>query len=77
MGRQSPTSKKLNRNEQMNNTIKRTSATRELTNIHTIKLAVLDAIEYAEQRGDLNLALAYAALLKKDLDPLIKERLGL
>jgi len=40
-------------------------------------LAVLDAIEYAEQRGDLNLALAYAALLKKDLDPLIKERLGL
>ena len=61
----------------MNNTIKRTSATRELTNIHTIKLAVLDAIEYAEQRGDLNLALVYAALLKKDLDPLIKERLGL
>ena len=61
----------------MNNTIKRTSATRELTNIHTIKLAELDAIKYAEQRGDLNLALAYAALLKKDLDPLIKERLGL
>ncbi len=61
----------------MNNTIKRTSSTRELTNIHTIKLAVLDAIEYAEQRGDLNLALVYAALLKKDLDPLIKERLGL
>ena len=61
----------------MNNTIKRTSATRGLTNIHTIKLAVLDAIEYSEQRGDLNLALAYAAFLKKDLDPLIKERLGL
>ncbi|KZR75700.1 hypothetical protein [Prochlorococcus marinus] len=61
----------------MNNTIKRTSATRGLTNIHTIKLAVLDAIEYAEQRGDLNLALAYAAFLKKDLDPFIKERLGL
>ena len=61
----------------MNNTIKRTSATRGLTNIHTIKLAVLYAIEYAEQRGDLNLALAYAAFLKKDLDPLIKERLGI
>ena len=61
----------------MNNTFQRTSATRELINIHTIKLAVLDLIEYAEQRVDLNLAIAYAALLKKDLDPLSKERLGL
>ena len=61
----------------MNNTIKRTSATRGLINVHTIKLAVLAAIEYAEQRGDLNLALAYAAFLKKNLDPLLKERLGL
>ncbi len=50
---------------------------RQLTNLHTLKLAVLDAIEYAESRDDLNLALVYAGLLRKDLDPLLRGRLGL
>lgn len=53
------------------------SPDRELTNLHTLKLAVLDAIEYAESRDDVNLALVYAGLLRKDLDPLLRGRLGL
>ena len=54
-----------------------TPSDRELVNLHTLKLAVLDAIEYAESRDDLSLALVYAGLLRKDLDPLLRGRLGL
>ena len=34
------------------------------TDIQTIQLALLDAIEHAEARGDLNLAVIYAKLLR-------------
>ena len=42
------------------------------TEIQTLKLAILDAIEHAEARGDLNLAVVYANLLRKKIDPALK-----
>ena len=48
-----------------------------VTALQTLKLAVIDAIEAAEIRGDLNLALIYAGLLKKDLDPLLRRRFNI
>ena len=40
--------------------------------LQTIQLALLDAIEYAESKGDLNLAVIYAKLLRTKVDPALK-----
>ena len=47
------------------------------TDIQTIQLALLDAIEHAEARGDLNLAVIYAKLLRTRIDPALKKGFGL
>ena len=39
----------------------------------TIELALEDAIEAAEKRGDLNLAVVYANLLRKTVKPVLRK----
>ena len=47
------------------------------TEVQTVQLALLDAIEHAEARGDLNLAVIYAKLLRSKVDPALKLGYGL
>ncbi len=55
----------------MSTTLTRT--TTNTTDLQTVQLALLDAIEYAEQNGDLNLAVIYAKLLRTKVDPALKQ----
>ncbi len=50
----------------MNNTLTATTTTTGIktTDLQTVELALLDAIELAEKRGDLNLAVIYAKPLR-------------
>jgi len=54
----------------MSTTLTRT--TTNTTDLQTVQLALLDAIEYAEKNGDLNLAVIYAKLLRTKVDPALK-----
>ncbi len=50
-----------------------TNTATNTTDLQTVQLALLDAIEYAEQNGDLNLAVIYAKLLRTKVDPALKQ----
>ena len=45
--------------------------------LQTVQLALHDAIELAEQKGDLNLAVIYAKLLRERIDPALKRGYGI
>lgn len=49
--------------------------TSELNDLQTLKLALLDAIEYTHDKGDLKLSYAYENLLDKGVTPALKEAL--
>tara|TARA_R110002012_G_scaffold125348_1_gene276767 strand:+ start:1653 stop:1841 length:189 start_codon:yes stop_codon:yes gene_type:complete len=62
----------------MNNTLTATTATGiKTTDLQTVELALLDAIELAEARGDLNLAVIYAKLLRTKVKPALRRGHGL
>ncbi len=64
----------------MNNTQLRPTSLTTGTNasdLQTIELALLDAIESAEIRGDLNLAVIYAKLLRTKVKPALRRGYGL
>ena len=44
-----------------------------LKDFQTIELALTDAIEVAEKRGDLNLAVVYANLLRTKVQPTLRK----
>jgi hypothetical protein len=62
----------------MNNTLTATTTTGIKTkDLQTVELALLDAIELAEARGDLNLAVIYAKLLRTKVKPALRRGHGL
>ena len=45
----------------------------QTADLHTLKLALFDAIEHAEDRGDLKSAVVYNNLLEKGVTPLLRQ----